>query len=99
MSAPEERNAILAALVYIDSNGIHTHDADPETRKVCAGCLVADVLNDYDLGLLPTVEIARCPEHGLHGQRDECFICEGPVEQVRMVPLAAASPSKEDAPG
>lgn len=31
------------------------------------------------------VNIARCPEHGLHGERDECFVCGGPVEQVRMV--------------
>lgn len=31
------------------------------------------------------VYIARCPEHGLHGQRDECFVCGGPVEQVPMV--------------
>jgi hypothetical protein len=32
------------------------------------------------------VHIARCPEHGLHGERDECFVCGGPVEQVPMVP-------------
>lgn len=32
-----------------------------------------------------TVKIARCPEHGLHGARDECFECGGPVEQVEMV--------------
>lgn len=32
------------------------------------------------------VHIARCPEHGLHGQRTECFVCGGPVEQVPMVP-------------
>lgn len=32
------------------------------------------------------VTIARCPEHGLHGERTECFVCGGPVEQVRMVP-------------
>jgi NTP pyrophosphatase (non-canonical NTP hydrolase) len=29
--------------------------------------------------------IARCPEHGLHGERDECFVCGGPVEKVPMV--------------
>lgn len=32
------------------------------------------------------VEIARCPIHGLHGERTECFVCGGPVEQVPMVP-------------
>lgn len=32
-----------------------------------------------------SVQIARCPEHGLHGERDECFVCGGPVEQVKMV--------------
>lgn len=31
------------------------------------------------------VHIARCPEHGLHGCRQECFVCGGPVEQVPMV--------------
>lgn len=36
-----------------------------------------------------TVNIARCPEHGLHGQRIECHVCGGPVEQVPMVPAAA----------
>lgn len=30
------------------------------------------------------VFIARCAEHGLHGERDECFICGGPVEKVAM---------------
>jgi hypothetical protein len=31
-------------------------------------------------------KIARCPEHGLHGERTECYVCGGPVEQVEMVP-------------
>lgn len=31
------------------------------------------------------IYIARCPEHGLHGQRDECFVCGGPVDQVPMI--------------
>lgn len=35
------------------------------------------------------VTIARCPEHGLHGERDACFVCGGPVEQVPMVPVTA----------
>jgi hypothetical protein len=43
------------------------------------------------------VKIARCPIHGLHGERTECFVCGGPVEQVPMVPapgrpLASTSP-------
>ncbi len=29
--------------------------------------------------------IAYCPEHGLHGAREDCFTCMGPVEQVPMV--------------
>lgn len=32
-----------------------------------------------------SVEIARCPTHGLHGSRATCFVCGGPVEQVRFV--------------
>lgn len=35
------------------------------------------------------VTIARCPEHGLHGEREDCFVCGGPVEQVAMVPVHA----------
>lgn len=35
---------------------------------------------------LTSIEIARCPEHGLHGERQACFVCGGPVEQVRMYP-------------
>lgn len=38
------------------------------------------------------VFIARCPEHGLHGDRDECFVCGGPVEKVAMCPVPASGP-------
>jgi hypothetical protein len=38
-----------------------------------------------------SVTIARCPEHGLHGERTECFVCGGPVEQIEMVPVNDAS--------
>ena len=34
-----------------------------------------------------TYYIARCPVHGLHGERQECFVCGGPVEQVPMRPV------------
>lgn len=33
--------------------------------------------------------IALCPEHGLHGERTECYVCGGPVEQVPMVPAGS----------
>jgi hypothetical protein len=33
----------------------------------------------------PVVYVARCPIHGLHGERSTCFDCGGPVEQVPMV--------------
>ena len=33
------------------------------------------------------VWIARCPEHGLHGQRDECFVCGQRVERVPLLPV------------
>jgi hypothetical protein len=36
----------------------------------------------------PSVLIARCPKHGLHGERTECYVCGGPVEQVAMAELA-----------
>lgn len=37
---------------------------------------------------MSVVNIARCPEHGLHGERTECFICGADVEQVEMAPAA-----------
>lgn len=36
----------------------------------------------------PVVNIAHCPEHGLHGSRERCFVCDQPVEQVPMVPAS-----------
>lgn len=36
-----------------------------------------------------SAHIAYCPEHGLHGERPDCFVCGGPVEQVLMVPANA----------
>lgn len=39
---------------------------------------------------MESVKIARCPEHGLHGERSECFVCGGPVDQVEMVPAVHA---------
>lgn len=32
--------------------------------------------------------VARCPVHGIHGQRTECFECGGEVEQLEVVPKA-----------
>lgn len=34
----------------------------------------------------PTVDIAYCPEHGLHGERERCFVCEQPVLRVQVRP-------------
>jgi hypothetical protein len=45
--------------------------------------------------MLEPVDIARCPEHGLHGSRKHCFVCEKPVEQVPMVALAEYERLKE----
>lgn len=36
----------------------------------------------------PTIDIAYCPEHGLHGERERCFVCDGPVVRVPVVPLS-----------
>lgn len=44
-----------------------------------------------------TVFIARCPEHGLHGEREECFVCGGPVEQVEMVEVRSLPADNTDA--
>lgn len=39
------------------------------------------------MGHRGSVDIAECPEHGLHGARDTCFVCGKPVRQRRMVAL------------
>lgn len=31
---------------------------------------------------------ARCPIHGLHGERRDCLICDGPVTQEEFVPIS-----------
>lgn len=36
----------------------------------------------------PLFMVARCPEHGLHGERTDCYVCEGPVEQVPMLEVS-----------
>lgn len=36
----------------------------------------------------PVVHIARCEEHGIHGQRATCFACGGHVQQLPMVHVA-----------
>lgn len=51
----------------------------PCNTEGCIGCAPA----------MEVVNIARCPDHGLHGERDTCFICDGPVEQVPMVEVSA----------
>lgn len=40
---------------------------------------------------MTVVYVARCPQHGLHGCRDTCFECDGPVEQVPMVEVKGAA--------
>jgi hypothetical protein len=48
------------------------------------------------------VTVARCPEHGLHGLREECFACGGPVQQVRMLQIDAIEtqePTRSDGIG
>lgn len=37
--------------------------------------------------IVAVTTIARCPDHGLHGARRTCVVCEGEVEQVAMVAL------------
>lgn len=44
------------------------------------------------------VQIARCPVHGLHGERTECFVCGGEVEQVAMVPAGAIANDRAQLP-
>jgi hypothetical protein len=53
------------------------------------GSRVAKSQSDRSKSEFDTVEIARCPVHGLHGEREECFVCGATVEKVRMVPETA----------
>jgi hypothetical protein len=43
------------------------------------------------MGVEGFVSIACCPDHGLHGARERCFVCGGDVEQIPMVPCDDAA--------
>lgn len=43
-----------------------------------------DALSSTEIGV---ANIAWCPEHGLHGSRNRCFVCHRLVEQIAMFPL------------
>jgi hypothetical protein len=43
------------------------------------------------MGVEGFVSIACCPDHGLHGSRERCFVCGGDVEQIPMVPCDDAA--------
>lgn len=45
-------------------------------------------------GRVSVVYIARCPAHGLLGERTACFECGGPVEQVPMVAIDYFTPDE-----
>lgn len=38
-----------------------------------------------DQGSPAVAYIAKCAEHGLHGERDECFVCGEPCAQIGYV--------------
>lgn len=44
---------------------------------------------------LEPIAIARCPTHGLHGARETCFQCGGPVEQAGVIPVERVRPLYE----
>lgn len=75
---------------------------DPEEGfSFCPACAVALPKRAVRGERARTVLVARCPEHGLHGCRETCFECGGPVEQVPMTEVAAREDtsigvSKED---
>jgi hypothetical protein len=35
-----------------------------------------------------TANIANCPTHGLHGEREECYVCGQRVEQIPLTDTA-----------
>jgi hypothetical protein len=47
------------------------------------------------IGEIGTSHIAYCPEHGLHGERDTCFACGGPVLQIPMRAIVSDSAVRE----
>jgi hypothetical protein len=48
-----------------------------------------------DTQRLGAVQIAHCPEHGLHGSRGLCFECRRPVQQVWFVTAVDAQLTPE----
>jgi hypothetical protein len=42
-----------------------------------------------------TFNIAYCPEHGVHGERDKCWECWRPVEQIPMRAVVSVDAERE----
>lgn len=63
-----------------------TWDELSADEKLAMESIAARIQSDL-LDVANITHFARCEEHGLHGRRDNCFVCGGPVEQVAMVPL------------
>lgn len=42
--------------------------------------------------------VALCPEHGLHGDRNRCFVCNGNVKQIKMISLDELEEFLKDLP-
>lgn len=97
---PRFRNAIWVALESHEGAELSN---DSQVLRVVPAEPTPVVMQDGRSGAEKwageTVNIAYCPEHGLHGARDTCFECGKPVEQIpmRVVP-AEAEPTRPAEP-
>lgn len=83
-----ERDALRkwAAAAHDFIAALHPRTAHEANAQAGLGMWFASLTREsHESSSVEVVEIARCPIHGLHGERDECFECGGPVEKVRMV--------------
>lgn len=70
------------------------HESTGDTRTITNGTGTREFRTRPPIGEVH--RIARCPEHGLHGQRQECHECGGDVDQVPMVEVRGMDDGVEE---
>jgi hypothetical protein len=88
----EEARRILARLTQQSSGGQEAERPWDEKDEAYVRILAEE---DEPSGMpweSGPVDIAYCPTHGLHGCRSTCFVCDGPVQQIRMAPVNPGCP-------
>jgi hypothetical protein len=83
-TVPEEDDHILLttheAVIEMDLMGYDIKKEHiPDEELPSAAAMQAAFGNGQEI-----VYVAECQIHGLHGERNECFVCGGPVKQVAL---------------